>query len=341
MKSVNLWAEVADKVAQIGANAELLVPASRLTTYRLGGPVALVVSITKIEQVIALGSCLTDDMNVVVIGNGSNILISDDGFDGVAVVLNPADDNTLGNMIELTERTAMIDASAGVRLPVLARRSAAIGWSGLEWAVGVPGTLGGAVRMNAGGHGSDMAGTLHDADVVNLRNGRLVRVAKQDLGLRFRGSAMTDEMCVVSARCQVTRGSVEKCQEEISAIVGWRRENQPGGQNAGSVFVNPAQSSKSAGALIDEAGLRGTRRGTAEISQKHANFIQADEKTTAADIVALMCDAQETVLARTGTMMYSEIRLLGFTPEISERFQGRHLNDPNVANAEAKLKSLL
>ncbi|MSO59480.1 MAG: UDP-N-acetylmuramate dehydrogenase [Ilumatobacteraceae bacterium] len=341
MKRANRWTDIAKQITRTGAGADLFVPASRLTTYRLGGPVALVVSITKAEQAIALGSCISDDVNVIVIGNGSNILISDNGYEGVAVVLNLPDDETMTSVVESTGTTALIDAAANIRLPLLARRTAALGWSGLEWAVGVPGSLGGAVRMNAGGHGSDMASTLLDAELINLRNGHTARIASQNLGLRFRGSAMADEMCIVSARCQVTRGNVEKSQKEIAAIVAWRREHQPGGQNAGSVFVNPAKTTSSAGALIDEAGLRGTRHGTAEISQKHANFIQADENTSAADVVALMCEAQDVVFARTGVMMHSEIRLLGFAPEISARFQDRHRVEPEVVRAEEMLKSLL
>ena len=335
------WADVAAKIAKTGADTELSVPASRLTTYRIGGAVALVVSITKVEQALALHACISDEMDVVVVGNGSNILISDDGFDGVAVVLQLGDDDTTMSVIESTENTALLDASANIRLPLLARRSAALGWHGLEWAVGVPGSLGGAVRMNAGGHGSDMERSLFDAELINLRSGRTARVAKQNLGFRFRGSAITDEMCVVGARCQVTRGNAEQSQNEIAEIVSWRRDNQPGGQNAGSVFVNPAQTTRSAGALIDEAGLRGKRHGSAEISQKHANFIQADENARAADVVALMCEAQDTVFARTGVMMHSEVRLLGFTQEITHRFLDKHHSHLELARAQETLKSLL
>lgn len=335
------WADVAAKIAKMGADTELSVPASRLTTYRIGGAVALVVNITKVEQALALHTCISDEIDVVVVGNGSNILISDDGFDGVAVVLHLGDDDTTMSVVESTEHTALLDARANIRLPLLARRSAALGWHGLEWAVGVPGSLGGAVRMNAGGHGSDMEKSLFDAELIDLRSGHTARVAKKNLGFRFRGSAITDEMCVVGARCQVTRGSAEQSQNEIVEIVSWRRDNQPGGQNAGSVFVNPAQTTRSAGALIDEVGLRGKRHGSAEISQKHANFIQADENAMAADVVALMCEAQDTVFDRTGVMMHSEVRLLGFAQEIAHRFLDKHHSHLELARAQETLKSLL
>ena len=163
---------------------------------------------------------------------------------------------------------------------MLARRTAAAGLTGFEWAVGVPGSVGGAVRMNAGGHGSDIAACLVDVDVVDLAAagaGRRASRPAEALGLRFRGSDLGDDEVVVAARLQLAPGDRAAAEATIDEIVRWRREHQPGGQNCGSVFVNPVPGEVSAGSLVDGLGLRGFRIGTAWVSEKHANFIQAAE----------------------------------------------------------------
>ena len=211
-------------------------------------------------------------------------------------------------------------AGSAVPLPVLARRTAQAGLTGFEWAVGVPGSIGGAVRMNAGGHGSDMAASLVDVDLLDLDDAddplHLLTVPADGLGLRFRGSDLRQHVVVVSARLQLApadAASLEKSPEdEIKEIVRWRLDNQPGGQNAGSVFVNPVPGEVSAGELVDRAGQRGRRHGTAEVSEKHANFIQADPGGSADDVYELMRLVRAEVLAATGYALRSEIRLVGF-----------------------------
>src|SRR5829696_1457044 len=134
----------------------------------------------------------------------------------------------------------VVAAGGGVALPVLARRTAAAALTGFEWAVGVPGSVGGAVKMNAGGHGSDMAACLVGVDLVERGDGDGVRtVPAAALGLRFRGSDVGDHQVVLRARLRLAPGDREHSEREIAEIVRWRREHQPGGQNAGSVFVNP------------------------------------------------------------------------------------------------------
>ena len=190
----------------------------------------------------------------------------------------------------------------------------------------MPGSVGGAVRMNAGGHGADIAGCLAWADVLDLSTGRRGRRAPETLGLRFRGSDLGPHELVVEAQFSLTAGDSSTAKAEIDEIVRWRRENQPGGQNAGSVFVNPVPGELSAGALIDELGLRGLRIGSAEVSTKHANFIQADPGGRAADVVAVMHEVRARVAARTGFVLRSEVRLVGFGPEIAAM-----LSAPEVA----------
>lgn len=247
-------------------------------------------------------------LDVLVIGRGSNMLVADSGFRGIAVSLVD-----LADVLDIDDDTAVVTASAGMALPVVARKTAAAGLSGFEWAVGVPGSIGGAVRMNAGGHGSDMAAALVDATVVDLATATDARtVPAAEIGLGFRHSELPDSVVVVSARLQLARGDRATSEAAIAEIVSWRRANQPGGQNAGSVFVNPVPGEVSAGALIDAAGLRGVRLGSAHVSEKHANFIQVADGGSADDVHALMRVVRERAEETSGYALRSEIRLVGF-----------------------------
>jgi UDP-N-acetylmuramate dehydrogenase len=193
---------------------------------------------------------------------------------------------------------------------VVARRSAAAGLTGLEWAVGVPGSVGGAVRMNAGGHGSDIASCLLRASVVDLATADASWRSPASLGFGYRTSSLgsTDVVTIAELRCRP--GSREAAEAEIAEIVAWRRANQPGGQNAGSVFTNPP--GDAAGRLIDDAGLKELRIGTAQVSAKHANFIQADEGGSADDVKRVIDEVRARVLARHGIELRTEVRLIGF-----------------------------
>jgi UDP-N-acetylmuramate dehydrogenase len=184
------------------------------------------------------------------------------------------------------------------------------GWSGLSWAVGVPGSVGGAVRMNAGGHGSDMASCLVRYSWVDLCSDAGGTDDVNRLAYGYRSSSVTASQLVVAAELAVTPGSVEKEQEAVTSIVRWRREHQPGGSNAGSVFTNPE--GDSAGRLIEAAGLKGFRMGTARVSEKHANFIQADKDGRADDVHALMAHVRDVVSEQSGVALRAEVRLLGF-----------------------------
>jgi UDP-N-acetylmuramate dehydrogenase len=173
--------------------------------------------------------------------------------------------------------------------------------------------------MNAGGHGSDVAASLIDVDLVDLRSGGQRRVVAASLGLRFRGSDLGDTDLVVSARFRLRSGDVSTSEREIGEIVRWRREHQPGGQNAGSVFVNPIPGSLAAGQIIDELGLRGFAIGSATVSEKHANFIQSAEGGSADDVRAVMEAVRERVFSERGILLRSEIRLVGFGDEPEPR----------------------
>lgn len=307
-------ARVDAAAAVLGERAEHDVALAPMTTYRVGGAAALFVRARDHDDLDAVAAARrASGLPVLVVGRGSNLLVADEGFAGIAVsVADVAGD------IELRHDTSadgvITAAGGGVRLPVLARQTAAAGLVGFEWAVGVPGSVGGAVKMNAGGHGSDMANVLLDVDLADLgADGAVVRRVPADaLGLRFRGSDVGDDTVVLRARLGLREGDPAAAVAEIDEIVRWRRANQPGGQNAGSVFVNPVPGEVSAGSLVDGLGLRGLRIGTAWVSDKHANFIQAADGGRAADVRAVMEEVRRRVAEATGYQLRSEVRLVGF-----------------------------
>ncbi len=308
MSDPSTLARTADR---LGTLAERDAPLGSLTTYRVGGPAALLARVDTDADLRAVAAAVAaTGVDVVVVGKGSNLLVADEGFPGLAVVLGEG-------FAGIEVRGAEVRAGAAASLPVVARRTVAAGLTGFEWAVGVPGSIGGAVRMNAGGHGSDMAAVLQRVRVVDLRSGEDGWVPASTLALGYRTSSVAPHHLVAAAELRLTPGDVERGQAELAEIVAWRRANQPGGPNAGSVFTNPP--GDSAGRLIEAAGGKGRRHGTAAVSTKHANFIQADEGGRAADVLALMRELQALVRATSGVDLHPETRLVGFAdprPEV-------------------------
>ncbi len=285
------------------------VPIGPLTTYRVGGAAALFARCETDDDLdVVAGAVAATGVATLVVGKGSNLLLADGGFAGLVVTLAGVFED-----VDLGSARPEVTAGAAVVLPALARRTAAAGLIGFEWAVGVPGSVGGAVRMNAGGHGSDMAATLVSADVVDLAAGTRRERSAQDLALGYRTSGVAASQVVVRARLRLRDGDATAARAEIDAIVRWRREHQPGGQNAGSVFTNPP--GDSAGRLVDAAGGRGLRCGSAHVSEKHANIIQADDGGEAADVVALIRAVRRRVHDHVGVVLHPELRLAGFTEE--------------------------
>ena len=292
--------------AVLGDRARRDAPLGPLTTYRVGGRAALLLEAgSEADLALARRAVTAGGVPVLVVGRGSNLLVADAGFPGLAVVVGEGLD-----AIDVDAGARRVRAGGGAFLPVVARRSAAAGLTGLEWAVGVPGSVGGAVRMNAGGHGSDVAATLARAWLVDLAGGPDGERAAAHLALGYRRSAVPTTSVVVAAEFTLAPGERSECEARIADVVRWRREHQPGGQNAGSVFTNPP--GDSAGRLVDEAGLKGLRLGSATVSSKHANFIQADDGGTANDVLALIREVQRRVAEATGVHLEPELRLVGF-----------------------------
>ena len=301
-----------DRAAHIlGPGARRGVPLGPLTTYRVGGPAALFLEAAEQADLERAQAAVSETgIPVLVVGRGSNLLVADEGFGGLAVVVGEG-----LAAVEVDARSCRVRAGAGASLPVLARRTAAAGLTGLEWAVGVPGSVGGAVRMNAGGHGSDVSRSLSRFCFVDLAGGEDGEFGPERLGYRYRHSTVAAHHVVVWGEFALEPGDRRASEAAIAEIVRWRRRHQPGGQNAGSVFTNPPDDS--AGRLIDAAGLKGFRVGSAHVSPKHANFFQADDGGSAGDVAALIREVQRRVEEETGVRLEPELRLVGFPDAVS------------------------
>ena len=302
-------AGLAAGLAAAGVPVERDVPVAELTTYRVGGPVAVLARVDSPGQLAALAGALADAVPpILVIGRGSNLLVAEAGFPGLGLALGPGFET-----IDLTPGGAVVRAGGAVPLPVLARRAAGAGRAGLEFFVGIPGSVGGAVRMNAGGHGRETADVLIDADIVDLAAGGAAgatRRAAADLAFGYRRAAVGPTEVVTGATFRTAPGTAAQCEAIVADIVRWRREHQPGGSNAGSVFANPP--GDSAGRIIDSLGLKGLRVGGAVVSAKHANFFQAEAGASADDVHALVAEVRRRVLDATGIALVPELRMVGF-----------------------------
>jgi UDP-N-acetylmuramate dehydrogenase len=308
--TVNLDA-LATRLADAGVRVERDVSVADLTTYHVGGPVAVLARAGSPAELAALADALAGDAFPprLVVGRGSNLLVADAGFAGLGLVLDGSFD-----ALDLQVDATTVRCGAAVALPVLARRAAAAGRTGLEFFVGIPGSVGGAVRMNAGGHGRETADELLEAEVADLAAGGIPAARPLEaLAFGYRCSAVTPTEVVVGATFRVADGNAAAAEAEVAGIVRWRREHQPGGANAGSVFANPP--GDSAGRLIDSLGLKGFRVGGAVVSPKHANFFQAEAGATADDVRALVLEVRRRVLDATGIALAPELRMIGFADE--------------------------
>jgi UDP-N-acetylmuramate dehydrogenase len=277
---------------------------SKFTTYKVGGTADIYLEIHDLETLAKLSLFVVEnDLKVLVIGNGSNMLISDTGFKGIAIRLSK-------EFSYVNFKDDIMTAGGIALMPVAARLTEKKGLSGFEWAVGIPGSFGGAIKTNAGGHGSDTKSTLISADVFDLSSGELKKIDASQLELSYRESNLKDDQIVLAASHQLMKSKKDEIKGRIQEIVKWRRQNQPGGKNAGSVYVNPPESS--AGYLIESCGLKGKRFKSAEVSLKHANFIQADEKGSASDVYELIKLVRKEVMQKTGIELRCEVKLIGF-----------------------------
>lgn len=276
-----------------------------LTTYRSGGPARYFAELTTDAELSALvDSRLAVEQDVLILGRGSNLVVSDRGFDGLVIKLS-------GEFMAIEVDQPQVAAGAAAPLPRVARSSVDGGLTGLEFLVGIPGSVGGGVRQNAGCFGVEVGDRLLSATVMDLHTGV---VTERDMGsfeFSYRHSNLGTHELVMRAAFLAAPGDKGEGRARMREITRWRKEHQPGGTlNAGSVFKNP--DGISAGELIDRLGLKGTRVGDVAVSEKHANFFVAGPNATSAQIRELVEVVKATVFEREGTMLVPEIQFVGF-----------------------------
>ncbi len=237
------------------------------------------------------------------LGGGTNLLVRDGGIRGIVVNLNEGMKD-----IEFLDDMKVV-AGSGVRLTDLLRECAEKGLGGLEFAVGIPGVLGGAVAMNAGCYGREMKDVVEGVEIID-KKGKKGFLSNAELGFSYRKSKLPEGVVVVRVHLALKAREVEEINEEIKGLRIKRKEGAPVVKpNAGSIFKNPE--GDSAGRLIDEAGLKGLSAGDAEISPKHANYIINKGNAKAADVLSLMATIRDKVYSETGVMLEPEIKVIG------------------------------
>jgi len=296
-------------IGVVQAAIRLNEPLARYTTARIGGPADVLVEAASAKELKSLVVAARKwQLPITILGGGANVLISDAGLRGL-VIINKA------KRIEFRE-DAQVWCESGTVLPTLARECVARGLAGLEWAVGVPGTVGGAVVGNAGAHGRDIAADLLSATILNEAN-EIVEWSKNELEFTYRSSRIKQETriaqstpyVVLAAAFQLTASDPNELAKKADEFNDYRRRTQPPGASIGSMFKNPP--GEAAGRLIDQCGLKGTRVGDAEISTVHANFFVNYGQAKASDVKALIDLAQQRVKEKFGIELELEIELLG------------------------------
>lgn len=275
------------------------------TTWKIGGPVDLLLqpeTIAELQQ--ALKEAKRAGKPYYIIGAGSNLLVADDGLRATIIALG-------GSLCGLTIDGTTVTAEAGLPLPVLARKAAKAGLSGLEFAAGIPGSVGGAVVMNAGAYQSQMSNIIEQVLCCDL-DGNLMTLKKEDCGFAYRNSRFKQDktLIVLSVTLRLQMGDVETIEKQMGHNAASRAAKQPTSYpNAGSVFQNPP--GDAAGRLIEQVGAKGWKQGDAMVSEKHANFIVNIGAASCTDVLQLIVRIKQAVYEQTGILLEEEILYLG------------------------------
>ena len=294
-----------------GASLREYEPLAKHTTSRLGGPAEFLV-VADSAEVLAeqVRTARQLELPFFILGAGANVLISDAGVRGL-VIVNRAREMRIDDAGEAPS----VRVESGATLSLLARQCAARGLSGLEWAAGIPGTVGGAIYGNAGAHGSDIAASLRLAEILQ-EDGRVKRWETAELAFGYRASALKRARAagqggqvVLAAEFDLIRRDPVECLERMDVYNAYRRRTQPPGASLGSMFKNPP--GDYAGRLIEAAGLKGLKVGGAEISPVHANFFLNTGEARASDVFALIHQAHTAVKARFDIDLALEVELVG------------------------------
>ncbi len=286
---------------------EVDFPLARLTTVRTGGPGDYFARPDTEERLIELLAWAAGvGIRVGVVGSGSNLLVADDGFRGLVIKLE-------GELAMIERDGGRLRCGGGARLPSAAAKAAGWGLSGLEFGINIPGTVGGAVRMNANAYGGELARALEWVDVCTADGS--TRRRPDEFAFAYRSSNLTAGEVVSRASFQLSPGDPEAIKATLAEMRGKRREAQPSGiKTFGSTFTNPNHpraQGRTAGQLLEAAGCRGLAQGGARFSPKHANFVENAGEATTADVLELMAEGRRRVHERFGVTLEPEVQVLG------------------------------
>lgn len=282
-------------------------PLARLTTVRTGGSADLFARPASASKVVELLSWADDKgLDVGVIGSGSNLLVSDLGFRGLVLKLD-------GHLTEMTFSDTEVKCGGGARLPRVAARSADAGLSGLEFGVNIPGTVGGAIKMNANAYGGELERVLDWAEIATPQG--VERRTPSELGFSYRKSNIAGRQIVTRAQFSLSGAETTEVKQRLAELRDRRKAAQPSGiKTFGSTFKNsddPRAEGRTAGQLLEAAGCKCLELGGARLSPKHANFVENHSDATTADIIGLIAEGRRRVEKLTGITLETEVQVLG------------------------------
>jgi UDP-N-acetylmuramate dehydrogenase len=297
-----------DELRRIGP-VKMNEPMARHTTFGVGGPADAYIAVSTEEQLRdAFALAHERDLAVFIFGSGSNVLVGDGGVRALVI------ENKV-SQVQGPEKNGSgykVRAGSGMSFATLARRMASAGYAGIEWAAGIPGSLGGAVVTNAGAYGHSLSDVLKNARLAD-RDGNVVEMTPLDLDLSYRNSAFTHgklpDQIVLSVDLRLEKGDAKALKARVKELDAQRRGAQPPGRNCGSVFKNPP--GRSAWQYVDDVGLRGHRVGSAQFSELHSNFILNLGGATAKDVTSLIELAQGRVREKFGVELETEVMFVG------------------------------
>ena len=291
-------------VTQPGSRLRFGEPLAKHTHFGIGGEATAYIEISTVSELAALARFHEHwNVPVAIIGRGSNLLVSDTGFKGISVRL-------VGELANLAVDGNVVSVGAGLSLPALSKTMSRSGLSGVEFALGIPGSVGGALIMNAGAWGSSFGDVVTDVTVMT-DSGELVNLTHAEAAFEYRHSGLETYFCVTGATLALEPGNVDETTARMQTFYKQKVATQPfAEENAGCMFKNPP--GDSAGRLIDISGLKGYRIGGAEVSTVHGNFILNLDNATAEDVLKLVAHIQQQVREKTGISLQTEVKRLGF-----------------------------
>ena len=295
---------VSEIIRQPGSRIRFSEPLAKHTHFGIGGEATAYIEVSTMSELAALARFHKQwDVPVAIIGRGSNLLVSDTGFKGISIRL-------VGELAKLEINGNVISVGAGLSLLRLSKTMSRHGLSGVEFALGIPGSVGGALIMNAGAWGSSFGDVVKNVTVMD-DSGELITLTHDEARFEYRHSGLDTYFCVTGATLALEPGDVDTITERMQTLFKQKTETQPFvEENAGCMFKNPP--GDAAGRLIDISGLKGYRIGGAEVSTVHGNFILNIDNATAEDVLKLVAYIQEQVREKTGVSLQTEVKRLGF-----------------------------